>query len=82
LTRGGSKPRSLEVFTTADSALDVAVTLYDRGVHPATLRRCARRTGLAPPAGLEPATRRLEGGRSIQLSYGGEKDLSGLGCFC
>jgi hypothetical protein len=25
----------------------------------------------APPAGLEPATRRLEGGRSIQLSYRG-----------
>jgi hypothetical protein len=24
-----------------------------------------------PPAGLEPATRCLEGSRSVQLSYGG-----------
>ena len=30
---------------------------------------CAR-TGMAHPAGLEPATIRLEGGCSIQLSYG------------
>ena len=29
---------------------------------------CAR-TGMAHPAGLEPATIRLEGGCSIQLSY-------------
>ena len=29
--------------------------------------------GWAPPAGLEPATRRLEGGRSVQLSYGGPR---------
>jgi hypothetical protein len=28
--------------------------------------------GLATPAGLEPATCRLEGGCSIQLSYGAE----------
>ncbi len=27
-------------------------------------------TGMAHPAGLEPATIRLEGGCSIQLSYG------------
>lgn len=34
----------------------------------------AMKTGkceMAPPAGLEPATIRLEGGRSIRLSYGG-----------
>jgi hypothetical protein len=29
------------------------------------------RTIGAPPAGFEPATRRLEGGRSNPLSYGG-----------
>jgi hypothetical protein len=28
---------------------------------------------LATPAGLEPATCRLEGGCSIQLSYGAER---------
>lgn len=27
--------------------------------------------GLVPPAGFEPTTVRLEGGCSIQLSYGG-----------
>lgn len=32
--------------------------------------RRAERDGLATPAGLEPATCRLEGGCSIQLSYG------------
>jgi hypothetical protein len=32
-----------------------------------------------PPAGLEPATRRLEGGRSIQLSYGSLKRCSDQG---
>ena len=29
---------------------------------------------VATPAGLEPATCRLEGGCSIQLSYGAERD--------
>jgi hypothetical protein len=32
------------------------------------------------PAGLEPATTRLEGGCSIQLSYGRVLELSSTGC--
>src|ERR1700733_8400850 len=32
---------------------------------------------LATPAGLEPATCRLEGGCSIQLSYGAERNQAG-----
>src|ERR671919_2703272 len=32
---------------------------------------CPARRHLAPPVGLEPTTRCLEGSRSIQLSYGG-----------
>ena len=62
------------VFQPSESALDVAVTLYDRGsgtAHSAAQVRAE--DWLAPPAGLEPATNRLEGGRSVQLSYGGLK---------
>ena len=36
--------------------------------------RRSRRKALATPAGLEPATCRLEGGCSIQLSYGAERN--------
>src|SRR5579872_7358958 len=35
-----------------------------------------RQHALAPPAGLEPTTLRLEGGCSVLLSYGGTHDLS------
>ena len=35
-------------------------------------RTPARAVAPVPPAGLEPATRRLEGDRSVQLSYGGK----------
>jgi hypothetical protein len=35
------------------------------------LARCWRRSEAVPPAGLEPATNRLEVCRSIQLSYEG-----------
>src|SRR5689334_16702896 len=34
---------------------------------------------MATPAGLEPATTRLEGGCSIQLSYGVFNEAKGLG---
>ncbi len=55
------------VFQPADGAVDVAVTLYDRGgdtgEDPAQVRAG---DWSAPPAGFEPATFRLEGGRSIR----------------
>ncbi len=38
--------------------------------HIALLLTCAKAAFMAHPAGLEPATIRLEGGCSIQLSYG------------
>ena len=38
---------------------------------PVSLGQGLRMSALAPPAGLEPATRCLEGSRSIQLSYRG-----------
>jgi len=61
------------VYQPADSALDVAATLYDLGTEAAQPAAQVRAAGWwAPPAGLEPATRRLEGGRSIQLSYRGK----------
>jgi hypothetical protein len=36
---------------------------------------------MATPAGLEPATCRLEGGCSIQLSYGARRALCRSGVF-
>ena len=48
------------VYQVADSALDVAATLYDLGSEPAQPAAQVRAEDwLAPPAGLEPATRGL-----------------------
>ena len=54
------------VFQPADSAVDVAVSLYDRGGDTGGVpaRVCAE-DWLAPPAGLEPATHGLGNRRSI-----------------
>ena len=60
------------VFQPDENALDVEVTLYDPDSERA--QPAARESAedcLAPPAGLEPATRCLEGSRSIRLSYRG-----------
>jgi hypothetical protein len=54
------------VFEPGDSALDVAVTLYDRGSE--TVQSAAQvraEDWLAPPAGFEPATHGLGNRRSI-----------------
>ena len=50
------------VFQPAAGALDVAVTLHDRSESG---RDKGTEDWLAPPAGLEPAARRLEGGCSV-----------------
>ena len=57
----------LEVVYQPDgSALDVAATLYDLGSENAqTAASRSAEDGVAPPAGLEPATICLEGSRSI-----------------
>jgi site-specific DNA recombinase len=56
------------LFQPADAAIDVSVTLHEPGDSAAQVRA---EDWSAPPAGLEPATNRLEGGSSVQLSYGG-----------
>jgi len=51
------------VYQPAEGALDVAATLYDlAGETAQSAARESAEDWLAPPAGLEPATRRLEGG--------------------
>ncbi|MGH9107590.1 MAG: hypothetical protein ACRDZX_17520, partial [Acidimicrobiales bacterium] len=58
------------VYQPRESALDVAVTLYDRGSDTgASAAQVRAEDWSAPPAGLEPATRRLEdvGNRSIYV---------------
>ena len=52
------------VFQPADDAVDVGITLYDSG-RPVLATARASEDWSAPPAGLEPAARRLEGGCSI-----------------
>jgi hypothetical protein len=60
------------VYQPADSALDVAATLYDLGSETARSAAQVRAEDWsAPPAGLEPATVCLEGSCSVRLSYGG-----------
>jgi len=60
------------VYQPADSALDVAATLYDLGSETAQSAAQVRAEDWsAPPAGLEPATVCLEGSCSVRLSYGG-----------
>ena len=59
------------IFQPADSAVDVAVTLYDRGGEAGAVAAQVGAEDSAPPAGLEPATVCLEGSCSVQLSYGG-----------
>ncbi len=49
------------------------VRLHDDPPGPGLEQR-SRRKALATPAGLEPATCRLEGGCSIQLSYGAKRN--------
>lgn|GEM_PF-665672 len=56
------------VFQPAVGAIDVSVTLHEPGDPAVQLRA---EDWSAPPAGLEPAARCLEGSRSIQLSYRG-----------
>ena len=54
------------VYQPADSALDVAATLYDLGSETAqSAAPKSAEDSSAPPAGLEPATICLEGSRSI-----------------
>jgi len=54
------------VYQPADSAVDVAATLYDLGSETGEVAAQVRAEDWsAPPAGFEPATRRLEGGRSV-----------------
>ena len=54
------------VFQPADSAVDVAVTLYDRGGGTGDVAaQVGAEDWLAPPAGLEPATHGLGNRRSI-----------------
>jgi len=60
-------------YRPGENALDVALTLYDCDQTNDAAQVRAEDWSV-PPAGLEPATRRLEGGRSIQLSYRGSTD--------
>ena len=55
------------VYQPAERAVDVAATLYEVAGDVDGLAAQVRAEDCsAPPAGLEPATRRLEGGRSIR----------------
>lgn len=54
------------VYQPADSAVDVAATLYDRGENAANVRAHVRAEDWwAPPVGLEPTTHGLGNRRSI-----------------
>ena len=72
------------VYQPADGAVRVAVTLYDRSSDTGEVAAQVRAedwSTSAPPAGLEPATRCLEGSRSIQLSYRGGQTPGKPRCF-
>ncbi len=62
------------VYLGLSTAVVTAVNCYQTATKPATLwpeNGAKPLVRAAPPAGFEPATRRLEGGRSNPLSYGG-----------
>ena len=57
------------MFVWVYLGLSTAVNCYQTATKPATLwpeNRAKALVRRAPPAGFEPATRRLEGGRSIR----------------
>ena len=61
-------------YQPEDQALEVEITLYQDAWNESEGQPHNRAEDwMAPPAGLEPATVRLEGGCSGPLSYGGSR---------